>query len=353
MIYLDNAATTPITKPVFEAMVPYLTEQYGNPSSLYSAGREAKKAIEVARNQIAAAINAEPEQVFFTSGATESNNWICSAFDYVLCSPIEHHSVLNHPNCHANLSYTYLESCIYDYIPDLVSHMWVNNETGKIYPITIMVQVAHESITPFMVDATQAFGHIPIDVKDLDCDFLSLSGHKFHAPKGVGILYAKDSSTLKSFHYGGQQERHLRAGTENVASIVGMGKAAELHNYNPETDLHIRALKNELMAFIKTNIPDTIINSEYECVNNILSVSFKGINAENLLLMMDSQGVCISAGSACNSESFEPSETIKALNLPNEYVGGTVRFSFSHLNTMDEIKQVENILYNTITMLRV
>lgn len=353
MIYLDNAATTPITEPVLEAMMPYLTEQYGNPSSLYSAGREAKKAVEIARNQIAAAINAEPHQIFFTSGSTESNNWVCSTYNSVLCSPVEHHSILNHPNCKCHARISVIPQQIYKLKPRIVSHMWVNNEIGKIYIIKRVVDRCHLMGVPYHTDATQAFGHIPIDVKDLDCDFLSLSGHKFHAPKGVGILYAKDPSMLKSFHYGGQQERHLRAGTENVASIVGMGKAAELYNYNPETDLHIRALKNELMAFIKTNIPYTIINSEYECVNNILNVSFKGINAENLLLMMDSQGVYISAGSACNSESFEPSETIKTLNLPDEYVGGTVRFSFSHLNTMDEIKQVESILYNTITMLRV
>ena len=224
-IYLDMAATTPITKPILEAMLPYLTENYGNPSSLYSLGTKAKAGIENAREQISKAINAKPKQIIFTSGATEANNWVCSNFNRVMCSPIEHHSILNNPRALKKSPFISLEGELYEQIPSLYSHMFVNNEIGEIYNIKAMAEICHKHNTLFHSDGTQAFSHIPIDVVDLDVDFLSLSGHKFHSPKGTGILYIKEPNKFKPFLYGGAQENKLRAGTENVASIVGMGKA--------------------------------------------------------------------------------------------------------------------------------
>lgn len=202
-IYLDNAATTPITKPVLDAMMPYLTEQFGNPSSLYSLGRTAHKAVETAREQIATAINAEPNQIFFTSGATESNNWVCRMFNRVMCSPYEHHSILNQLNrtiIHTNIP---LANDIYRYSPQLISNMWVNNEIGQIYDIKSITKIAHEMGVLIHTDGTQAYGHIPIDVKEVDADFLSLSGHKFHSPKGIGILYIKEPNKFYPLLYGG------------------------------------------------------------------------------------------------------------------------------------------------------
>lgn len=355
MIYLDNAATTKIDNMVYAEMFPYLKENYGNASSLYSLGRTSRKAIDRAREQVAKAINAEPEQTFFTSGSTEGNNWVMSNFKRVSCLPIEHHSILNNPNCYLqfNGNLKDLANYIYNHSPDLVTHMMVNNETGELYDIKSMIDICHKMEVPFHTDATQAFGHTPIDVKELDVDSLVLSGHKFHAPKGVGILYLKEPDKYKPMLYGGSQERNMRAGTENVAGIAAIGKACELYNYNVETDKYILSLKKHLSDFIKNNIRNVMINSPCETtVSNILNVSFKNIEGESLMLMLDRKGICVSSGSACNSKSLEPSHVLKEMNVPNDYIYGTVRFSFSEFNTIDEIIETEQVLKETVEKLR-
>lgn len=352
MIYLDNASTTKIDPMVFAEMLPFLRNNYGNASSLHSLGRKSRQAIEHAREQVATAIGATPNQIFFTSGSTESNNWIISNFNHVLCSRVEHHSILNNPMCF-EMDDNSLAHQIYEYHPDLVTHMYVNNETGQIYNIKEMAEICHKMKVPFYTDSTQAFGHIPIDVKDINVDGMALSGHKFHAPKGVGVLYLKEPNKYKPFFYGGHQELGRRAGTENVAGIVGMGKACELHNYNFKSNLYIYQLKEHLSYFIQNNIPDIIINSPLETtVSNILNVSFKGIEGESLMLMLDRAGICVSSGSACNSGSLEPSHVLKSMRVPDDYIYGTIRFSFSKYNTLDEIIETENVLKKTIEKLR-
>lgn len=351
MIYLDNSSTTKVTPEVLEAMLPYLVEQYGNPSSLHTLGRKAKQAIETAREQVAKAINAQPKQIYFCSGATEANNWMLSNFQYVLCSRVEHHSVLNNPRC-AQLDGDPLEYQICRWNPDLISCMLVNNEIGKIFNIKKMCEIAHSLDVPFHTDATAAFGHILIDVKDLDVDYLSLSGQKFHAPSGVGILYIKNPDKIKPLFYGGSQEANKRAGTENVAGIVAMGKACELYNYNEDTDRYVCKLRNHLSTYIQENIPDVIINEPSRHVSNILSVSFKGLESESVMLLLDREGICVSSGSACNSGSLEPSHVLKEFGVPDDYIYGTIRFSFSELNTMEEIVHVEKVLKNAVKKLR-
>ena len=351
-IYLDNASTTKIDNMVLAEMLPYLKENYGNASSLHSLGRKSRQAIEHAREQVAKSINAEPNQIFFTSGSTESNNWIISNFNHVLCSKVEHHSILNNPKC-TPITFNNLANTIHKQRPDLVTHMYVNNETGKIYNIKEMAEICHKMKVPFYTDSTQAFSHIPIDVVDLNVDGMSLSGHKFHAPNGVGILYLKEPDKYKPMLYGGGQEKHLRAGTENVAGIVGMGKACELYNYDLKTDEYVLNLKIHLMDFITNNIPNVMINSPLETtVSNILNVSFKGIEGESLMLMLDRAGICVSSGSACNSGSLEPSHVLKSIGVPDDYIYGAVRFSFSKFNTLDEIIHTEKVLKEIIEKLR-
>ena len=348
-VYLDNAATTPITKPVLDAMMPYLTEQFGNPSSLYSLGRTAHKAVETAREQIATAINAEPSQIFYTSGATEANNWVCSNFKRVLCSPYEHYSILKHPYSTEMRTFVPLANDIYRYMPNLVSHMWINNEIGEIYNIAKMAKISHKMGVLFHTDATQAFGHIPIDVKEINCDFLSLSGHKFHAAKGVGILYVKEPDKFKPMLYGGQQESKFRAGTENVASIVGIGKAAELYNFSSEKDKHYKKIQNKfynVFAHFKDVYFNTIVAKS---ISSTLNVAFKNVESESLMLLLDMDGICVSAGSACNSASLEPSHVLKAIGTPEDYIYNSIRLSWNDTLTDDEIDYaIESIKKNVM-----
>lgn len=351
-IYLDNAATTPITKPVLETMLPYLTENYGNPSSLYSLGTKAKTGIENARKQIAKAINAKPEQIIFTSGATEANNWVCSGFNRVMCSPFEHHSILNNPHVLKKSPFISLENELYEQMPDLYSHMFVNNEIGEIYDIKTMAEICHKHNVLLHTDGTQAFGHIPIDVVDLNVDFLSLSGHKFHSPKGVGILYIKNPNKFKPFLYGGAQEKKLRPGTENVASIVGMGKASELYNYSPERDKRCREIQNKFYnAF--SQMTDVHFNTDIEhSISSTLNVGFKGVESESLMLLLDMDGICVSAGSACNSGSLEPSHVLKAINCPEEYIYNSIRLSWDDTLTNEDVNYTIERIMNNVKKVR-
>ncbi len=351
MIYLDNAATTQITPEVFDVMKPYLTEQYGNPSSLYRFGMAAKDAVENARNQIAKSINAEPEQIIFTGGATESNNWVLSQYSPQLCSPYEHKSVLK--NRSADYGIFDLAYGARMYYIRIISNMAANNETGEQFKIKEICTAAHKYNHLFHTDATQAFGHIPIDVKDLDVDYLSLSGHKFHAPKGVGILYVKNPNSLAPIFNGGGQEKGLRSGTENVASIVAMGCAAEMYNYRENVENQIRALRDNFEDKILDNISDVIVNAkEKPRTANISSLSFKGIEGEAIMLMLDAKGICVSSGSACNSSSIEPSHVLKAMGVPEDYINGTIRVSLSEFNTAEELDFAADEIIKAVKILR-
>ena len=351
MIYLDNAATTAVTEPILEAMLPYLKDNYGNPSSLYSLGRKSKRAIEIARSQVAKTINAEPEQIFFTSGATESNNWIVSNFDYVVCSKLEHHSILNNPKCH-QIDFSDLANQIYKNNADLATYMMVNNETGQIFDIKPLVEISHKMGISFHTDATQAFGHIPIDVKKLDVDSLSLSGHKFHAPKGIGVLYLKHPSLYKSLLYGGHQERNLRAGTENVAGIVAIGEAAELYNYSEEKNNICRKIQNKFyLAFV--NMRDVWFNTNVgNSISTTLNVAFKNVESESLMLLLDSEDICVSSGSACNSRSLEPSHVLKAIGTPEEYIYNSIRLSWDNTLTLENTEIVIESIKKNIEKIR-
>ena len=364
MIYLDNAATTKVTQPVLDAMLPYFTECYGNPSSAHDMGRQAKRAVERARKQIAQAINARPEQIFFTSGATESNNWMMSYLTGA--SPYEHHSLSD---------YNYIDflwktvNDIKEYFCSLYgdiiySHIWVNNETGEIYDIKKFIDYLHcedfvringECRGYIHTDATQAFGHVPIDVKKMDIDFLSLSGHKFHAPKGVGVLYVKHLNYLCPYNYGGGQERGMRSGTENVASIVGMGKAAELYNYSAENNLRELKLNKYITGFIREQMPDYCfaLSEGTPSVPNIISVAFEDVYAGDLVELMSANGVCIGAGSACSSNSeHKVSNTIRDSLIPEDLWENVVRISLSTETTMDEVQVAMRVLKKCVEQIK-
>lgn len=351
LIYLDNASTTRIMEPVLQSMMPYLTEQYGNPSSLHSLGRTAKKAIEHAREQAAKAINAEPEQIFFTSGATESNNWIVREYQTTICSNVEHHSILNIPYAISSPIKDMFEVGL-RFTPKLATVMYVNNETGEIFDIRSLAEKAHSLGMDFHTDATQAFGHIPINVKELDVDSLSLSGHKFHAPKGIGILYLKDPSAHAPMIYGGGQQNGLRSGTENTAAIVGLGTACELYNFNPEIDKLNREKRKKFISAIRT-ISDMKINTDLEnSIATTINMSFKDIEGESLMLLLDQEGICVSAGSACNSGSLEPSHVLKAMGVPDDLIYGTIRVSFSSETTEEDLLTAAEAIKRNVNKIR-
>lgn len=344
MIYLDNAATTPVTDEVLNEMLPFFKKNFGNPSSVHSVGRTAKKAIELARVRVAKAINAEPSQIFFTSGATEANNWFCSEYCGVECSPYEHSSMINNP---AN---NVLDNFGEKEIRGACSHIWVNNETGAIFDIKRLVE--NNPLATAHTDATQAFGHIPIDVKDVGVDALTLSGHKFHAPKGVGILYIKNPNDWDSLLLGGEQERGLRAGTENVAAIVGMGKACELYNYSEERDRRCREIQNQFFnAF--SGMTDILFNTKKEnSVSSTLNIAFKNLEGETLVTLLDIDGICVGSGSACNSRNLIPSHVLKAMQVPDEYIYGSIRLSWDNTLSNEDVAYTINSIKNNVKKVR-
>lgn len=345
MIYLDNAANTKISPIILEEMMPYL-KGYGNPSSLHSAGRKCRKAIEEARTCVAKAINTIPQNIFFVNSATEGNNWVISNYNKVLCSRVEHHSILNNPKCIVMNDNTSLEQQIHNEKPDLVTKMLVCNETGEIYDIKHLTEICHNMGIPFHCDAVQAFSHIPVDVKYLGVDSLVISGHKFHA-YGSGIVYLKDPSKYKPLLYGGGQEMGLRSSTENVASIVSMGKACELYNYSPERDKRCKEIQMKFYnAF--SEMQDVHFNTDINhSISTTLNVGFKGVESESLMLLLDMDGICVSAGSACNSGSLEPSHVLKAINCPEEYIHQSIRLSWDDTLTDEEIEYtIESIKKN-------
>lgn len=368
MIYADNAATTKLDMDAFEAMKIYLLEEYGNPSQPYSFSRVTKKAIKESREIIAKCIGALPEEIYFTSGGTESDNWaIKSSIENprrtVITSEIEHHAILNAcsaiKKCGINIKYLPVNSLgivetetLSKEITDdtsLVSVMMANNEIGSIEPIAELSKIAHNHGAVFHTDAVQATGHIPLDVNILGVDMLSASGHKFNGPRGIGFLYIRKGTQISSFIDGGAQEHNLRAGTENVASIVAMAEALQKNCHMME------AIENKLLSIEKSflevldNEPvDYLRNGADVKIPGNISISIKGVSGEMLLHRLDLKGICVSTGSACDSVNTQVSHVIKAIAVPEDYAKGTVRISFGRDNTEDEAVEVARAIVNIL-----
>lgn len=363
-VYADNAATTPVTPAVLEAMTPWLMENYGNPSSIYSIGRAARTAVEKARRQVAAALNAEPGEIYFTSCGTEADNWALKGSmrrwtakgkKHLITAAFEHHAILHSAKAleKEGFEVTYLpvtpeglvdpaelEKAIREDTA-LVSIMLANNEIGTVQPIAELAAIAHAHGAWFHTDAVQAVGHIPVDVKALGVDMLSLSGHKFHAPKGVGALYVKKGILPNIFMDGGAQEKGRRAGTENLASIVGLGEAITVATASLEENMaRITAMRDRLIDSL-LQLPRTRLNGsrEHRLPGN-LNISFEGIEGESLLLRLDMAGICASSGSACTSGSLDPSHVLMAIGLKHEVAHGSLRLSLSELTTEADIDYI-------------
>lgn len=375
-IYLDNAATTPVDKKVLEAMLPYYSDVFGNPSSPYSYGQEAKKAIEEAREKVAKALGADADEIYFTSGGSESDNWALKGVAYalknkgnhIITTEIEHHAVLH--TCRylekEGFKVTYLPVDEYGLVkPEdlkkaitdktiLVSIMFANNEIGTIEPVDELVKIAHEKNVYFHTDAVQAVGNIPIDVKKLDVDLLSLSAHKIYGPKGVGALYIKNGVKIHSLIQGGTQEKNRRAGTENVPGIVGLGEAIELITKNLDSHINkLTFLRDKLINGILEKIPYTRLNGHpTKRLPGNVNVSFEFIDGESLILNLDMAGICASSGSACTSGSLEPSHVLLAIGLSKELARGSLRLTIGKDNTEEDIDKVLEALPQIVKRLR-
>lgn len=375
-IYMDNSATTPLNKEVLDEMMPYLTENYGNPSSVYSLGSKAKVAVEKARDQVANAIGADKKEIFFTSGGSESDNWAIRGIAYkhkdkgnhIITTKIEHHAVLH--TCQylekQGFKVTYLDvdenglinlEDLKNAITDktiLISIIFANNEIGTIQPIKEIGKIAKENNVYFHTDAVQAIGSIEIDVNELNIDLLSLSAHKFYGPKGVGALYVKRGVRLDSIISGGGQERAKRAGTENVSGIVGLGKAIEIASKNiKENNEKLSKLRDSLINKIENNIDHVRLNGHRtKRLPGNVNMSFEFIEGESLLLSLDMVGIAGSSGSACTSGSLDPSHVLLAIGLPHGIAHGSLRLSLGLNNTEEEIDYVVKNLVEIVDRLR-
>ena len=375
-VYMDNGATTRVTEPVMAAMAPYFCENFGNPSSIHGYGRQALKALDQARAQVAKALGAQPREIYFTGCGTESDNWALRGTAYanvrkgkhIITTAIEHHAILH--TCKQlekeGFEVTYLPVDEYGRVtpeqlraairPDttLVSIMYANNEIGTLEPIPQLAQVAKEQGVLFHTDAVQAIGHVPIDVKAQGIDMLSLSGHKFHAMKGVGALYIRQGVRIDHLMQGGQQERNQRPGTENVAGLVGLGRAIELATQDIEgRAAKMREIRDHMIDRILREIPYTRLNGhpvERMCGN--VNVSFQFIEGESMLLHLDLNGIAASSGSACTSGSLDPSHVLLAIGLPHEIAHGSLRLSLCEENTMEEADYVVDKLVEIVARLR-
>ncbi|MCX7748046.1 MAG: cysteine desulfurase NifS [Clostridia bacterium] len=375
-IYFDHAATTAAKKEVVEAMIPYYSEKYGNASSIYSVGRESKKAIEEARDRVAKALGAQSKEIFFTGSGTEADNWAIKGVAYankgkgnhIITTSIEHHAVLH--TCH------YLESDGFEvtYLPVddnglvtaeqvreaikpntiLITIMYANNEIGTIQPIAEIGKVAREKGVYFHTDAVQAVGNIPINVNELNVDLLSLSAHKFYGPKGIGALYVKKGTKITSFMHGGAQERGRRASTENVPHIVGLGKAIELAANNMEANNQkLLGLRERTIEEIQKRIPFVKLNGDrHKRLPGNVNFSFEFIEGESLLLMLDMKGIAASSGSACTSGSLDPSHVLLAIGLPHEIAHGSLRVTFGEENTNEDVDYLMEVLPMIVERLR-
>lgn len=384
-IYLDHAATTEMLPEVIYAMEPYFIKKYGNASTTYELGTQAKRAIELAREQVAASIHAKPSEIYFTSGGSESDNWAIKGMagekksegKHIITSQIEHHAILHSCEHLEKLGYnvTYLdvkEDGIVDVrqleklmnisdglkIPDekieLISIMYANNEIGTIEPIEEIGKIARKKRIVFHTDAVQAVGQIPISVRKLPVDMLSASAHKFHGPKGVGFLYVREGVTLPSFIHGGGQERGKRAGTENVAGIVGMAKALTI----AQTDItrksrDLTTLRNYFIKRVKQEIPDVRLNGhEEKRLPGNVNLSFKNVSGTALLVLLEEENIYASAGSACSAGTTSLSHVIKAIKVPKEYAYGTIRFSMGRDTTKQEVDKTISVLKKSVEILR-
>lgn len=375
-VYMDNAATTKLSPDVLNAMMPYLTDIYGNASSVHAFGREAREGVEHARNQVAAAINASPDEIFFTAGGTESDNMAIKGVahkyakkgKHIITTAIEHHAVLH--TCEA------LEKEGYEvtYLPVdedglisveqvkaamrddtlLVTVMFANNEVGTIEPIAEIGALCRERNVLFHTDAVQAVCHVPIDVKVMNIDLMSISAHKFHGPKGIGALYCRKGIVLEPVIVGGAQERKRRAGTENVAGIVGLGAAIERAHKNMSADMaRVSALRDKLISGILKNIPHVKLNGHpTQRLPQNVNFSIRYIEGESILLMLDINGIAASSGSACTSGSLDPSHVLLAMGIPHEIAHGSLRLTLSDMTTDEEIDYVLAALTKIVKRLR-
>lgn len=375
-VYADNAATTKISDSVFQAMLPYLKDNYGNPSSIYSIGRQAKKAVEEARQKVAKALNAQPTEIYFTGCGTEADNWALKSTvdilknkgkNHIITSAFEHHAILHSCKSLEKQGYevTYLpvspdgyvnpkdvEAAITDKTA-IVSIMYANNEIGTIQPIKEIGAICRSRGVIFHTDAVQAVGNVPIDVVDQNIDMLSLSGHKIHAPKGVGALYVRRGVPLKNFIDGGAQERNRRGGTENLASIVGLGQAMEdATNGLEERCAKVAKMRDRLIDGILNTIPKCRLNGGMNRLCGNVNISFEAVEGEALLLRLDMQGICGSSGSACTSGSLDPSHVLMAIGLPHEIAHGSLRLSLNEYNTEEDVDYILEVLPNVISTLR-
>lgn len=376
-VYADNAATTPVAPEVVAAMTPYLTERWGNPSSMYSKGREARVGLDAAREKAAKAIGCAPNEFYFTSCGTEADNWAVKGGarfmrkkhgrTHVITSTIEHPAVLR--SCEAlaregfRVSYINVrENGILDMDElrrtldadtAIVAVMLANNEIGTIQPIAEIAKLAHEAGALMFTDAVQAVGSILVNVGELGVDMLSLSGHKLNAPKGIGALYIRRGLKIDKYIDGGGQERGMRSGTENLPYIVGLAEALELAVSRLPDMERIRAMRDRLADYILANIPHTIYNGDREHrLPGNLNISFEYIEGESLLLLLDMAGICISTGSACSSNSLEPSHVLLAIGLPAEKAHGSMRVSLSHGNTEEDVDYIIEKLPGIVARLR-
>ncbi|SHG47673.1 cysteine desulfurase [Asaccharospora irregularis DSM 2635] len=376
-LYMDYSATTPVKKEVLDEMMPYLTDYFGNASSFHTFGREAKSALDKAREQVASLINAKPNEIYFTAGGSESDNWALEGIAYanrnkgnhIITSKIEHHAILHtceYLEKHHGFEVTYLDvdgegrirlEDLKNAIKDttiLISIMFANNEIGTIQPIKEIGQIAKEHNIVFHTDAVQAAGNIPVDVKELEVDLMSMSSHKIYGPKGVGALYIKTGTKLHNFVHGGAQERRRRAGTENIPAIVGYGKAAELAKANMDNHIStLTRLRNRLMNEILERIPNTRVNGSVE--NRLpgnINFSFEFIEGEGILLLLDMLGIAASSGSACTSGSLDPSHVLMAIGLPHEIAHGSLRLTVGDFTTEDDIDYIVENLPGVIERLR-
>jgi cysteine desulfurase len=375
IIYLDNNATTEVAKEVLEAMLPYFSDLYGNPSSMHSFGGQVAKKIREAREQAASLIGAAPEEIIFTSCGTESDNAaIRSALAahpdrrHILTSRVEHPAVKSLCAHLSRQGYRITELPVdkdglldmnqfeRSLTPDtaVVSLMWANNETGVLFPVEKAAELAHKRGILFHTDAVQAVGKIPINMKTNDIDMLSISGHKLHAPKGIGILYIRKGTKFSPFLIGGHQEKERRGGTENTPSIIGLGKACELAARNMETEnTKVEQLRDKLETELLARIPNSRVNgNQVYRLPNTANISFEFVEGEGILLLMDEYGICASSGSACTSGSLQPSHVLRAMGVPFTMAHGSIRFSLSIYNTEEEISFVIEKMQPIIERLR-
>lgn len=376
LVYLDHASTTPLRREVFEAMELYLTQRFGNPSSLYRLGREARLAVEDAREKVSRLIGAEPEEIYFTSGGSESDNMAIKGMAFtrrdegrhIITSAVEHHAVLHTCKFLEEFGFrvTYLPVDGYGMVdPDevkkamrddtiLVSVMTANNEVGTVQPIKEIASLAREKGVAIHTDAVQAAGTMNMDVNDLGVDMLSMSSHKMYGPKGVGALYVKKGIKIHPLIHGGSQERNRRAGTENVPGIVGFGKAAELALSSMRIyDTHVRALRDRLIQGIIEHIEDVSLNGHPTMrLPNNASFCIRYAEGEALLVSLDMEGICCSSGSACTSGSLEPSHVLMAMGIPLEVAQGSLRFTFGTENTHEDVDRVLEVLPAVVKRLR-